>query len=242
MPQYSAEKAYAIFDNAANKQIIKEINSIGAKCFLFPETVRSEVLIDEFDEVLAGLNKFDWLVFADVYAADSFLSLLGKMGFDPFDLDGLQICAIGESVADRLRFSQVHSDVITQSIKPSEAIEEINAYVTDANGLADLRFLILKEQSANLELTGLLCEQKAMVAEVPVYVVRNEPEESVTKLKAMLKGGAVDEFIISSPSDVLDLSHIFQKDSLDEILEGVVLTPLNEQAAQAIEEYRLAGK
>lgn len=242
MPQYLPERAYAIFENTANKRIISEINDSGAKLFLFPEIVKSEVLIDEFDEVLAGLNKFDWLIFTDVYAADSFITLLGKMGFDPFDMDSSQICSIGESVADRLRFSQVHSDIITQSIKPAEVIKALESYVSGIEKLAGLKFLVLKEQSVVLGITRLLCELKAMVAEVPVYVVRNEPEESVTKLKALLKGGAVDEFILSSPSELLDLSNLFQNEVLGELLDGITFTPLNEQTEQAITEYRLNNK
>lgn len=242
MPQYSSEKTYALFENPVNKKIIDEIAASGATHVLFPETQKREIVVDEINEILIGFSNFDWLLFTDVYAVDHFLAILEAKEVDRYELDELQICAVGESVADRLRYSQIHSDVITQSVKPEDILDSLITYISGKDGFEDKKFMVLKEESANIGITDILCQLRALVAEVPVYALENEPEPTIAKLKALIKGGAVDEFIFSSPSDLIDLSHLFQSERLDELLDGVNLSPANEATAQALAEYRLIEK
>src|SRR5215510_1830271 len=48
------------------------------------------------DEAIENLFGYDWLIFANEYAAHFFLERFAKQGHDVGELDSLRVCAIGE--------------------------------------------------------------------------------------------------------------------------------------------------
>jgi uroporphyrinogen-III synthase len=239
MTRFSRDKTYALFDAPANRKIIAEMQAGGIEFVLFPVVETAPVETPEADAALLRATAFDWLVFTDAFAADFFLARLNDLGVDLFDLDAARVCAYGESVADRLRFAQVHADVVTNTLKTADVYEAIENYLLDASEFATLSFLILKASEREAPIAEILRAAGASVTELALYCALTAADFDVPKIKALLKGGAIDEFVFTSASDVANLAHLFPADPLEELLEGVRITPLDKTTAQALIEFRL---
>lgn len=232
MSGYSKDKTYAIFDSPLNKKRIAEIE----QAVIFPTITITEIENDR--SILQNLDQFDWLIFPDVYTVEYFVTALEKQDVDLYELDSFRVLAYGEAVADRLRFSQLHADVIPSTVKTTDVLQSLKDYVFDEDEFSDLRFLILKEQNSEIELAYEL----ANVTKLPIYSVEIADETTIPKLKALLKGGAIDEFIFSSHYDVLNLAQLFQTENLTDLLEGIILTAADNLTLQSLQEFRLIEK
>ncbi len=189
-----------------------------APLLLFPEL---EISAAEPAPVIR-LSEFDWVVFPDLHSVDFFLANITER----FELDELRVCAFGEAVANRLRFSQLHADVIPARLDDDAVFSAISAYDPPQGA----NFLIPKEKCASSGLTAVLRESGANAAELPVYEIRESPD--FTRLKTLLLGGAVDEFIFTSPQDVFSLSHYSNLRSINTRLSGI-----NETTFQTLAEF-----
>lgn len=230
MPDFSKEKTYALFDSPLNKKRLAEIE----QAVVFPTITTRETENDT--SLLQNLGEFDWLIFPDIYTVEYFVNALEKLGVDLYELDALRVLAYGEAVSDRLRFSQLHADVIPSTIKTSDVLQALKDYLFDE--FEELRFLVLKEQSAKIEIV----QELSNTTELSVYSVEIADETAIPKLKALLKGGAIDDFIFSSHFDVLNLAQMFQTENLAELLEGITLTATDNLTLQSLQEFRLIEK
>lgn len=235
MQDFSPEKTYALFANPFNKKIISELTEKNIETIIFPTISTGEF---EYEPaIIKGLSNFDWLIFMDVYAVEYFVNAVEKSGIDLFELDSVRVLAFGESVADRLRFSQLHADVIPKTIKTSDVLQALQEYIFE--DFNELKFLILKEEKSHPEITLELIKINSKVTELGIYFAKVEDENEIPKLKALLKGGAIDEFIFSTHFDVLNLAQMFQAENLEEILNGVNLTATDDLTLQSLKEFRL---
>ena len=235
MLNLSPEKTYALFATPFNKKIIADLNSQNIDAVIFPTITTCE--IEDKQSFLENLAEFDWLVFPDVYAVEYFVNALEKNGVDLFELDELRVLAFGEAVSDRLRFSQLHADIIPSTIKTSDVLQSLKDYVFE--DFAELKFLVMQEQNSKLEIISELQNLNSSVTELPIYSANIADETQIPKLKALLKGGAIDEFIFSTHFDVLNLAQIFQAENLADILEGVTITATDGLTLQSLKEFRL---
>src|SRR5687768_2796063 len=121
------EKTIGIVENPKNKKLIANLEKQGNTIILFPEP-ETRLVKNEFD-VVENIRDFDWLIFIDLNSVDCFLKLLEENGIDFFELDALRICALGEAVSDRLRFQQLHSDVIPPSNQAQSVISALADYI-----------------------------------------------------------------------------------------------------------------
>ncbi len=232
-------KNYALFANPASRKIIGELENSNADVILFPPIKTEKVCLDEAAvETLKNLQNFDWLIFPDVFAVDYFLESLEENSIDVYELDYLRVCAAGESIADRLRFSSVHSDVIPQTIDADDILAALINYASETE-LGDLRFLFPKEISTGVELTEKLKAKGAVVSEMPVYAADAARNLETTKLKTLLKGGAIDEFIFASPTDFIALKHYFVNEKISDIFTGIKVSAADGAMLQCARENNL---
>lgn len=239
MIEFSSNKTYALFLNPANRKIISELEMIGAKTILFPMVETRPVKNAGTENLAAFLKDFDWLIFTDIYTVEFFLQKLEQEKFDFFELDEIRVCAYGESVADRLRFAQLHADIIPNSIKTPDVLQTIKDYFISDDELRKTRFLILKEKSAPVELSKKLVALSAEVLEIPVYEIIAEKEAEIAKFKSLLVGGAIDKFIFTSPFDIINLAHLFPTENLEDVLAETELHAADNVTIQSIEEFRI---
>jgi uroporphyrinogen-III synthase len=233
------EKTYAIFDTAANRKIIGDLNKAGAKLLFFPPLTTEKIQLNEAEAAQIGnLQNFDWLIFADVFAVDYTLEHLEEYDIDFYDLDDLRVCALGETVSDRLRFASVHADVIPANIQTREIFPTLLNYIGETE-ISGLRFLYLTDDSGRSDLSENLRTKNADVFELPVYRTILNESSGLIKLKTLLKGGAIDEFILTAPNDLIALRKYFGNENLPEILSEISISVSDGVMFQAVKEHEL---
>jgi len=235
MSNLEDKKTYGLFASAANKKLIADLQKKGEDVLIFPliETEKVE-LTETATDYLKNLTNFDWLIFTDVFAADYFVETLRELGIDFFELDNLTVCAIGEAVADRLRFVQVHADVIPSKTNDEAVFSEISQFV--GGGFDGLRLLIVRERTSDSAVGEKLKAEHAIIEELPIYQAEFADESSTIKLKTLLKGGAVDEFIFSSPEDLVSLKFLASEADLTGLLSETRVSAISEIVYQTLQE------
>ena len=230
-------KTYALFSTAANRKIIAHLEEKGETVFQFKpiETFRKE----NTNMLENKLAETDWIIFPDIYAVDHFVEILEANGTDLFELDAAHTVAVGEAVADRLRFSQLHADIIPANLEAETIFSSLTDYLGGASP-AGLNFLIPKGAGFDLEFAKLLTEAGAEVSEIEVYDLDAAPEKNKTaNLKALLKGGAIDEFILTSAEDVFSLQNWLSPENLPEYFAETKTSGTNEISVQTLRENNL---
>lgn len=236
-----SNKTYGLFATDSNKKLISKLESEGSSVFIFPKVFVKEVKLDsEQERIFFDLQRYDWAIFTDVFAVDLLIEKLEEKQIDLFELDTLRVLAFGESVADRLRFSQIHSDIITNNFVESDIFKLLKEYVLAEDELAGLKFLLIKESNRIEPIKLILENAKALVLEFAVY--ETEIKENITKLKTLIKNGAVDEIIISNPDELFALEKLLFPEKLSEILDDTQVSAKNEITLQTLGEFGLSPK
>lgn len=232
--QNSSEKTIGIVENPKNKKLIEHLEKQGNKIILFPEP--ETLLIKSEIDICSKINGFDWLIFTDLNTVDYFLQLLEENEINFFELDALQICALGEAVADRLRFQQLHSDVIPPNNRAHSVISALGDYIFNENEFSEMKFLIIKESNTEFEISDLLSEKKANVTEMSVYESVFQASAHLPKLKALVKGGGIDKFIFTAPEDVFNILRLFKNENLGKVFSEVKISTNDEITRQTFNE------
>jgi uroporphyrinogen-III synthase len=242
MAQMHERKTYAIFDRSRNKKLIAELEKSGASIVKIKpvELIKNEN--SDFYDLTGQIKSSDWLICADVYAAEFFLETLRASDFDLFELDDLHVCALGEAVAERLRLEQIHTDVIPVVNETGKIVESIENYIFDESDFAGKRFLLLKEQSQNFEkITEALEKRNAEVREAAIYRARIAAPDELPKIKALIKGGAIDEIVFTAPEDLTDFRFLFGIENLREMPRDAKISGADDATRQALFENGISA-
>jgi uroporphyrinogen-III synthase len=231
-----SERTLAIFAGPKNKKLIEQLRAGRSRLLEFP-FIEAEP-IETAGRAPDDLSEFDWLIFPDVHAVEFFLQKLEEKRIDFFALDDLRVCAFGEAVSDRLRFVQLHADIIPARVDTDSVFSALRDYLFDEKEFEDLRILLPRENSARLELTQLLRQRKSIVTELPIYRLHKAGDSGLAKLKALLRGGAVDEFVFTSPAEISDLQNVLDEE-LANLLAGMSVSAVDEITFQTLHEYGL---
>lgn len=238
MSNLEIKKTYGLIAGPLNNKLIADLRQKGEEVLVFPAIKTTNVKLTEIAvDLIKNPTDFDWIILTEVFAADYFIEVLRERETDFFELDNLTVCALGEAVADRLRFIQVHADVIPPNNSDEAVFSEIRRFV--GGELKNLRLAVLRENSKIFSFAEMLRRENAVVEELPVYKAGFVDESEITKLKTLLKGGAVDEFVFSSAEDVLVLRFLFPDNDLPEILNECKISAANENAFHALQENGL---
>ena len=72
---------------------------------------------------------------------------------------------------------------------------------------------------------------------MPIYQARIKDKREVSKLKTLLAGGAIDEFIFSSPTDIIVLKYLFSVDEISEVFNEIKVSATDEVMFQMLKEH-----
>lgn len=223
-------KAIGVIDTPANRKQILKFEEQGSTVLKFPELViHGNGTAESVLKIARSISDFDWIFFADIHAADVFLKILRESGADLFKLDELVVCALGESVVDRLRFVQVHSDVIPPNKDEAIVLETIENYVSGEEEFRTSKMLFIKGEETEYPFFEKLRRKVKELVEVNVYSRRRIAAGERIRLMTLLGGGAIDQFMFFSAEDVESLLHIICPERLSRILretEVVAMTPI----------------
>ncbi|HEV7645859.1 MAG TPA: uroporphyrinogen-III synthase [Pyrinomonadaceae bacterium] len=195
-----AEHIYGLFENDTNKRLIERLKKRQANLRLFPDVTAIAPALEPAAAPHFDLSASDWIVFPDLYSVDFFLATITEK----FALDELTVCALGDSISDRLRFSQVHADIIPPDRQTSTILSSLTAY----SSLPGLRLLIPVCLGEIPAVAKVLRENGAGVQLLPVYeiaYIQNAP-----RFTTLFRSGAVDEFIFTSPQDVFSFAYFIE--------------------------------
>lgn len=208
-------KTLGLFESEKNKKLIANLTAQNRQLIAFPEFKTAKIDLSEREgETLKNLSDYDWIIFPDTCAVEYFLAALEDRAIDPFELDNIQVCACGEAVADRLRFVQLHADVIPLRTNQKEILATLQNYLSGADSFDRKKFLFPKRSGAANDLVRTLAEKNAAVDEISIYKGFFEEDGSIPKLRALLAGGAVDEFVFAAPEDLIALKHILNSQEM----------------------------
>lgn len=238
MENENAPETYALCASSANKKLAARIEARGGRVVFFPPVETEKAALDEKSAgILENLAGFDWLIFADIFAADYFIRALEENDFDFYELDALRICTLGEAVADRLRFAQVHADVVAASVKSGAVAASLAAYIGAAK-IGGARFLFIKRvQSAESEIETALKEMGAPVTTLEIYGVKNfAASNERARFKALFAGGAIDEFVFATPADFIALAETAARPMIEEFLRDARISATDELTLQFLRE------
>jgi uroporphyrinogen-III synthase len=207
------QKTFAIFDTPFNKKLISELESKNQNLILFPHFTKTASETDSFE-----LSNYDWLIFTDINTVEFFVQSLENRNVNLFELDELRVCAFGEAVSDKLRLRQLHADVIPAKADAQSVISAIKEYEIDFDSQ---RFLIINAVNSNKNLVDAFASETTSFDVLSVY--EYDKVEISAKSKALLKGGAIDEFIFNSPEDVCDFVAIFSETEINVVASDSII-------------------
>ena len=225
-------KTYGLISTQWSARPAAKLKNEGSRVIEFP-AMFAPADVDRAG-VLSGIDNFDWTVFPDTFSAVYFVEALLNLGGDPVDMDSLQICAAGEASADRLRCFHVHTDLVLQS--SAEALPALTDYLggNGLKGLKGLKFLLPQIKGAGPELARALADAGAFADELPVYQRAAGAKGDLPKLRALLAGGAIDEFVFCAPADVDNLLYISGSADIHAVLSGTKAAAATERAASLL--------
>jgi uroporphyrinogen-III synthase len=226
MIEAANDKTYGLFSTPNNKKLIADLEAQGKKIIKLPAFETRLLDLDESSRKrIQNLSQFDWIIFPDVLTVDCFLEILEESEADLFELDEVRICAFGEAVSDRLRFVQIHTDVLPIKIDDLLIIEALKNYVNCEDGLSNQNILMLRQENKVETISKKLIGENANVFESAIYRITTQPNENAPKLKALISGGAIDEFIFSAPEDIIYLKYFLNIEKIEnELFEQFTAT------------------
>lgn len=227
-------RTFGVFVRPESREAVKRIEAAGSHVLNLPVAMSEPVNLDAESLMIIGdAESFDWLIFADCYAADRFLKMAQGNRAESVHLDEVSICSVGEATERRLRAGFVHSDVITQTVDP---ISVFNAISDFEGGILGVRILCITGEQTALNVPHLI-SSRARVRLIAVYRLRFGEGANIPKMKALLLGGSVDAILITSAEDVESLKALIGRQLLAEALCEVEMYAINHNAYQALAEH-----
>lgn len=238
MTEIETEKTVALFDRAANKKILESLTKKAVEVLpIEPPTIRPLGNSAETSQILENLTACDWLILTDVFAAEIAIEKIEETGIDLFELDRLRICVAGESVADRLRYRQIHADVVSNLTGALEIFDDLKSYDYDLN---ERKIILPVEINRLSKISELLRAEQCNVSEIPVYETVFPDRENLIKTKIKLTGGAADEFVFTAPEEVVYLAKYFATENLASFVSEMKTIALDPATYQALREFGIS--
>ncbi|MEO6589218.1 MAG: uroporphyrinogen-III synthase [Pyrinomonadaceae bacterium] len=235
--ELSKKETVGVFKSGKNKKLIELLKSQNKSVIEFLQVKTEAVIFDvEKLNILKKIRQYDWLIFTDIYTVDYFMAGLEKTGFELFELDKFRICACGEAVADKLRFVQIHSDVIPPKKSAEVTVSALSDYIFDDAEFLDSNVLIIKSEDINSEISKLLLKKRIKNVEIEVYRTLSVSSLENAKLNTLLSVGDIDRFIFTSAEDVESLLILSKNAQLSKYLSGIEIETTDEVTSQILSE------
>lgn len=211
-------RTYALVLNEASRHIGEKLEADGATVVDLPAVTVAE----PFDSaVLTELDKFDWIVFPDGFAALYFAAALVEHGIELAELDFLRVAVLTGKTADAVTAVSIHADLIVDN--QDQLLEVIREY----EGVTDLRILIPCAVDQADSLSKLSPPGDAKVSALRVYAKEETAPPGWAKTKALLIGGGIDELVFCSSTDIETLFQLFKGPELIPILSSIRLSAID---------------
>lgn len=211
-------------------ELARRLEALGAVVYSVP-TIRFAPPEDTrpLDLAIAGLNRFDWVVFTSPNGVRFFWERLTALGFGPEKLSRPKVAAVGPGTAAEL----------VRRGRPPDAMppEALTLRVPEALGdLQGRRILLPRTDIAGPELAEALRSAGAEVVEVIAYRTLTDVAEK-DRLAGLLRGQQVDAITLTSASTARGLAAMVGPTR--DLLEGVKIVCIGPVTARTAAEAGL---
>ncbi|REJ78580.1 MAG: hypothetical protein DWQ47_03790 [Acidobacteria bacterium] len=195
----------AVLGGDRNSRNADKLRRLGLTVFEMP-TVSFEPLDLPNSKLveLANPDTFDLVIFADERAVEFLGDRFAESAIDPIGFDHTTVVALGEPVADRLRFLLIHADVIPARLTSETVLNTISAYLGGADALNEMSVLVVASISASWIPLNELRDSGCIVETVYTSRMSIDDQRALNRMKALAIGGGIDQVFFSSTLDVFD--------------------------------------
>lgn len=218
-------KTYAVVRSETSDRINGKLKIEGNTVIEFPAMTAAE----PFDTaIFSGLDNFDWIFFPDAFAALYLAEALLRQGFDLADLDLLRIAILTGKTADTVTAVSIHADLIVESL------HELIPAIVDYEGNSAARILVPCAMKQAEYLAGSFTGNEASVEAMVVYSGAESTITDLPKMKSLLLGGAIDEFLLYSLTDLETLSNLLGVVEIVPVLREMTLSAASPHIADQL--------
>ena len=228
-----------LFASSAPHEVAAQLEAAGARVVSWPQLdIRDPETYTTLDEAIENLFGYDWLIFRNLNSITFFLSRLQKLRHDISELDSLRVCAVGQDALQQLEESRVHVDVIPDRSSTPAVLEAIETYAGGRPAISGLNFLVPTAGPSCTSLQAVLEDAGARADFVTAY--RTCATDDLSRISALLTGGAFDCVVFTNASEVNELAQLFDANGLGELLREVAVACVDQETAQYAEKWGLA--
>ena len=160
----------------------------------------------KLDQVISNLERYHWIAFTSVNGVNAFFQRLYSLKLDARTLGGIKIGAIGPATAKALEARGIIPDYLPEVYTGQGFIAGLKSH-----DIAGQRFLLLRADIADKELTEGIGQLGAEVHEVAVY--RTVPAfDAISRAKQMFLSGEINVVTFTSSSTVSNLVAVFKEE------------------------------
>ena len=219
-------------------ELIDMLEERGAEAILAP-TIRVAPPQDNgpLEDAIANVSNFDWIVFTNANAVDSFMSKLLAAG-DVRDLKGIRLCAVGASTAPRLQKYGIRVDLLPAEYR----VEAVLGALAGMGSLKNQRFLLPHADIGRELLVDELRQAGADVTEVIAYrtTLAQAERDSDRDIYRMLLDRQIDAVTFTSASTVRNFVQIYGQEQAADLLRTTVVASIGPVTAEAAQQLDIA--
>ena len=212
--------------------LVAELNRLGAQCIEIPTIeIAPPKDMAPMEAAIAGLDKYQWLVFTSVNGVKFFFDTLFAKGKDVRALGHLKFACIGPVTKERLGDYGIVSDILPETYR-AESVVDAFAGV----GISGKKVLLPRAKKARTILPEELTKMGAQVDEVTAYETELTDEGRQTLID-MLKDNAIDAVTFTSSSTVSNFMTLLEGENGKALLKDVTLAsigPITSDTARSL--------
>jgi uroporphyrinogen III methyltransferase/synthase len=216
---------------AQAENLARHIEELGGEVIEFPTI---EICPPEsfaaFDNAVARIEEYDWLIFTSVNSIEPFLSRLQKKGKSLAALARVKVGAIGPETAKRLEDFGIHAGLVPERYQAEGILDAVKP--EDIRGK---RVLIPRAAEAREILPSTLREWGAQVDVVIAYRTVL-PAVDPAPLGKRLRERGVDVITFTSSSTVKNFTRLFDVTNLNDVTSGCAIACIGPITAHTVEQ------
>jgi uroporphyrinogen III methyltransferase/synthase len=190
-----------------------------------------------FDDAIAHLGEFSWVVFSSVNAVDVFMSRLLASPLDLRALRAVRLCAVGTATKERLVGRGLKADLMPAEFRG----EAVARAIVNAGDVSGAKVLLPRADIGREVIGDELRRQGAEVTEVIAYrTVAVDPErEGEPDIYRLLLDRSIDVVTFTSPSAVRSFVTGLGAEPAADLLRTTVVASIGPVTAEAAAQYNI---
>ena len=209
------------------------LESLGAIPLVLPSIdIAPTTKLDQLDEALSHLSRYDWVVLTSVNGVAAVVERLDVLGIDRSSLAARKLAVIGPATGKALATSVRQPDLIPDRFVAEEILEVLP-------NVRGLKFLLARADLARKDLADELVHRGAIVDEVETYQIVRVQEGG----EEVLNGPKPDVLTFTSSSGVRNTLERLRSAGKEEWMHEIPIVCIGPITASTVEElgYRVSA-